>query len=229
MSAKSMQEINKLLGISNKREKLPGKYEERYKSEDLKWNIAEIGMWSMIPAVTGSIGSAQGLRRLKENDPLFTFIDRYFPDAPYAFEPYMQDGRYVLLPDDTSHQGIGIMASKRVPGYLEVAQFWYPSEFTSGKTAFPVDQVAVTMFIVRPDKSLADMVQKVYMEDDGLAHEKHCTFPFDMDLTVLLKGNFLDRQNESVKTIRDALKDTTPQIRRNGEGLIEFMKRVVRR
>ena len=87
----------------DEREKLPDVYEAKYKSENLKTKIADLGMWSMIPSVTGSLNSAYGVRRLKENNPLFSFIDQYFQDVPFAFEPNMQDGRFVFLPEDVWH------------------------------------------------------------------------------------------------------------------------------
>ena len=40
---------------------------------------------------------AYGVRRIKANDLLFTFIDRYLGDMDYAFEPGM-DGMFICLP-----------------------------------------------------------------------------------------------------------------------------------
>ena len=97
---------------------LPGDFEARYKSRDLKDQIADEGMWQLIPAVTGNLDSPYGLRRLEENQLLFSFIDDYFGDKPFAFEPDMRDGRYVFLPDNVSHQGIGISISRDLPGFL---------------------------------------------------------------------------------------------------------------
>ena len=62
----------------DEREKLPDIYEAKYKSENLKTKIADLGMWSMIPSVTGSLNSAYGVRRLKENNPLHKH------DEPFA-------------------------------------------------------------------------------------------------------------------------------------------------
>ena len=208
------------------REKLPGIYETRYKDEDLKAKIADIGMWSMIPAVRDKMNSKAGIQRLKENDPLFLFIDKYFADKPYAFEPNMQDGRFVFLPDDVSHQGVGICASRDYPGFFDVANFWYPCEFTEKKIAFGPGQVYVSMFSSRPEQ-LVDVIQNVYMDQKNPKHEHYCTFLFDPDIIVTLKGDFLDRLDQSVKEIRDALKNRTPVIQRNGEGLIQFMQRIM--
>ena len=80
------------------RKKLPGIYEKRYKSENLKRAIADDGMWYLIPCVSVGMDSPQGIHRIKENDLLFTFIGQYFPDAPFAFEPYMVDGRFAANP-----------------------------------------------------------------------------------------------------------------------------------
>ena len=125
---------------------LPTRYEKLYKSSYLKTQIADDGMWYLIPGVTGGMDSVQGARRMKENAPLFSFIDTYFPDGPFAFEPNIQDGRFVFLPSKVDHQGIGVCASMDVPGMLDVGHFWYPEEYTSRGTAFPVDQVWVCMY-----------------------------------------------------------------------------------
>ena len=45
---------------------------------------------------------------------------------------------------------------------------------------------------------------------------------------MTLEGDFLDRMAQSVKKIRAALSGQSPQIQRNGEGLIEFMQRIMR-
>lgn len=210
--------------FNEKRELLPPIYEKKYKSEELKEKIADLGMWSLIPAVTGNMNSQFGVQRLKENDPLFSLIDEFFSEDPYAFEPNMMDGRFVFLPENVSHQGMGVCASKIMPGFLEVGHFWYPPEFTSQKLP-GYDQVYVSMFSGRPDKELLDMIKRVYF-DNRNSYKKYCTFPFFTDTVVTLEGDFLDNLDESVKTIRKALKDKNPQIQRNGEGLILFMKRL---
>ena len=210
--------------MNGKRELLPSIYEKKYKSEDLKEKIADLGMWSLIPAVTGKMNSRFGVQRLKENDPLFSFIDEFFSEYPYAFEPNMQDGRFVFLPDNVSHQGMGVCVSKMLPGFIEVGHFWYPPEFTSEDLP-GYDQVYVSMFSARPDKELLDMIKRVYL-DNRDQHGKYCTFPFLTDTVVTLEGDFLDNLDESVKTIRRALKNKSPQIQRNGEGLIMFMQRL---
>jgi hypothetical protein len=211
----------------NKRDRLPDFYEIRYHSELLKEKIADDGMWSMIPAVRGSMHSSEGIRRLKENDLLFLFIDQFFPDGPFDFEPNMEDGRFVFLPENVCHQGIGICASKDLPGFLEVSHFWYPCEFTEKRISFGPGQVYVPVFSARPEQ-LAEMVRRVYMgsEPPGLMH--YCTFPFSLDTMVTLEDYFLDSMSWSVRRIRAALKNETPQIRRNGEGLIQFMQKIMK-
>ena len=211
----------------DEREKLPDIYEAKYKSENLKTKIADLGMWSMIPSVTGSLNSAYGVRRLKENNPLFSFIDQYFQDVPFAFEPNMQDGRFVFLPEDVWHQGMGICVSKELPGFLEIGHFWYPCEFTDRTTSVPVDQVYIPIFSCKPGPELADMVRNVYLKQEKRHPEHYCTFPFCINMTVTLRGHFLDRIEQSAKTIKAALKDQDPQIQRNGEGLIMFMQRIM--
>ena len=203
---------------------LPSRYDKLYKSAYLKTQIADIAMWSMIPGVNPDINSVPGTRRMKENAPLFSFIDSYFPDGPFAFEPNMQDGRFVFLPRVVVHQGIGICASTDVPGFLDVGHFWYPEEFTEHNTAFHVDQVWVCMYKTNLFSDLADTVKRWYFND---SEEKFCTFPFGPRHVVKLEGDFLDRLNKTIRTIRAELKDADPMEQRNGEGLIEFMKRVV--
>ena len=211
-------------GTNEKRELLPSPYEKKYKSEELKEKIADLGMWAAIPAVTGSMNSRFGVQRLKENDPLFSFIDEYFSEEPYAFEPNMEDGRFVFLPDNVSHQGIGICASKSLPGFLEVGHFWYPREYTD-KNLPEYAQVYVPMFSVWPNQELLDMVKRVYWDN---RKGKYCTFPFLPDTIVTLEGDFLDNPEKAVKIIRKALKDKEPQIQRSGEGLIMFIERLSR-
>ena len=203
---------------------LPARYESLYHSAYLKTQIADIGMWSLIPGVSADINSSAGAKRMAANAPLFSFIDRFFPDGPFAFEPNMQDGRFVFLPSVVDHQGIGICASKELPGFLDIGHFWYPWEFTSHGTAFPVDQVWVCTYSMNQFEDLAETVRKLYFDD---SEEKLCTFPFGPKSVVRLEGNFLDRLNTSIRKIRADLKDADESIRRNGEGLIVFMKRVV--
>ena len=147
----------------DERKKLPGIYEKRYKSENLKRAIADDGMWYLIPCVSGGMDSPQGIQRIKENDLLFSFIDQYFPDAPFAFEPYMEDGRFVFLPDNVEHQGMGVRISKDAPGYLDICQFWYPAEFTQKQLM--IDQLCVPVFAVPPCKELADMIRDIYIPE----------------------------------------------------------------
>ena len=210
--------------MEEKREKLPSEFEKKYKSEKLKEKIADIGMWGLIPAVTGPLNSAYGKKRIIENDSLFSFIDRYVPDVDYDFEPNMRDGRYVFLPGDVGHQGIGISASLQMPGLLEIAHFWYPDEFTERHpSSLGGGQVYVCNFMVLPGEELAQMVRRIYINEKPVPRH-YCTFPFTLDKVVTLKGNFLDHKEDAIKLIRETLKDETPGIKRNGEGIIMFME-----
>lgn len=146
------------------REKLQSPFESKYKSESLKEKIADIMMWGAITAVRGSIQSKEGTHRLEDNDSLFTFIDDYFTLDDYAFEPNMRDGRYVFLPSDVRHQGIGVGASGQLPGFLEIGNFCYPAEFTDNYAANLGGQVYVSMFMMKPGKELADFLRKIYIE-----------------------------------------------------------------
>ena len=200
---------------------LPSTYDALYHSAYLKSQITDIGMWAMIPGIDPVIDSPKGARRMKENEPLFKFIDKYFPDGPFAFEPNMQDGRFVFLPAEVDHQGIGICASQDVPGMLDVGHFWYPEEFTANNAARHVDQVWVCMFKTNLYEDLMAMVKSIYF---NTTEDKYCIFPFGPQHVVMLKGNFLDKLDASIKRIENGLKDADERVKRNGEGLTHYMK-----
>ena len=206
------------------RDSLPARYDKLYKSTYLKNQIADIAMWSLIPGVNPDINSVQGTRRMKENAPLFSFIDTYFPDGPFAFEPNMQDGRFVFLPSVVDHQGIGICASTDMPGMLDVGHFWYPEEFTEHGTAFHIDQVWVCMYSTKLYDELAELVKGIYFNESG---NKLCSFPFGGGYVVTLEGDFLDRLNGSIKKIRNNLVTADEIVQRNGEGMVQFMKKLM--
>ena len=204
-------------------------FKKQFKSKALVDKIEDDGMWGFIPEVDYSINSKKGVERLKENELLFKFIDDFFTDDKYAFEPNMQDGRYMFLPDDVGHQGIGACVSLSFPGFIEVGHFWYPCEFTEKDVTVGGAQVYVPIFSARPGKELADLLRSVYMLENDTYHKgSYCTFPFDAELIVKLESYFLDKMNKSVKIIRDAVKDRSEQTRRNAEGLIGFMQRIVK-
>ena len=198
------------------------------KSNYLKSQIADEGMWVFIPSVSYPMDSKQGSQRIKENLPLFEFIDKNFPDGPFAFEPNMTDGRFVFLPSNVSHQGIGICVSLDSPGALEVGQFWYPCEYTQKTISFGPSQVYVPMFTVMSERldDLISMVQEVCMHEEKQGH--FCTFPFMPDLIVTLDGNFMDDLDGAIGKIRAALKGSDQRVQRNGEGLIGFMEHIMR-
>ena len=220
-----LEQLGEVVVPEGGRKNLPGGFEEKYKSETLKQRIADLGMWTAIPAVRCSMNSPEGVKRLEGNDVLFTFIDQYFQDVPFAFEPNMQDGRYVFLPHDVSHQGIGICASKELPGFLEVGQFWYPAEFTA-KRNLHIDQVYVAQYSTRPDLIFASRIRVLYTAVPKTKHSYYCTFPFDPDTVLRFDGDFMDQLNKTGQTIRNSLRDRSPQVQRNGEGLISFMERI---
>ena len=204
-------------------------FKKQFKSKALIDKIEDDGMWGFIPEVDYSINSKKGVERLKENELLFKFIDDYFTEDKYAFEPNMQDGRYMFLPDDVGHQGIGACVSLSLPGFIEVGHFWYPCEFTEKDVTVGGAQVYVPIFSARPGKELSDLLRSVYMLENDTYHKGYyCTFPFDAELIVKLESHFLDKMNKSVKIIRDAVKDRSEQTRRNAEGLIGFMQRIVK-
>lgn len=204
---------------------LPESYARKYKSSALKARIADDGMWQLIPAVNYDMNSPRGIGRLEQNDILFQFIDRYFPNDAYAFEPNMMDGRFAFLPDNVRHQGIALLASTKRRGFLEVAQFWYPYEFTDSSVTLTIglSQVSIPQFDVKPTAELAAWIRKIYMVDDRkMGH--YCTFPFTMNSVITLQGDFMDKPDQTAKIIRQSLKKETPLVQRNGEGLIQFMR-----
>lgn len=222
-----LEQLGEVVTPEGGRENLPGGFEDKYKSEILKQRIADLGMWVTIPAVRCSMNSPDGIKRLEANDVLFTFIDQYFQDIPFAFEPNMQDGRYVFLPHDVSHQGIGICASKELSGFLEVGQFWYPDEFTA-KRNLHIDQVYVAQYSTKPYLVFANRIRTLYTENRKSRQSHYCTFPFDPDTVLRLDGDFMDQLNKASQIIRNTLMDRSPQVQRNGEGLILFMERLMK-
>ena len=211
----------------DERRLLPSIYEEKYTSENLKKQIADEGMWYLIPCVDCDMNSPKGRKRIKENDLLFSFIDEYLSDFPFAFEPNMLDGRFVCLPDNVRHQGIGLCVSKEIPGFLEICHFWYPAEFTEKKIGFGPGQVYVSMLSMKSAKDLAEIIRKLYSESKP-EDERYCTFTFgNPDRIVTLRGYFLDDLEGSVKKIKNALRGTTAPEKRNAEGLIEFIQRIM--
>lgn len=198
---------------------LPPRYARKYNSAYLKAKIADENMWSLIPGVEPDICGLDGARRMKQNELLFEFIDQYFPDAQYAFEPNMADGRFIMLPDNPSHQGMGVCVSNDLPGLLEVCHLWYPLEYMgqiSGRQAY------CPSFSMKPDERLAKTVRKAF--NPQVSEVQYCTFAFTPDLIVTLRGNFMNEMNKTARTIRDALKDADEKVQSNGETLIHFMK-----
>jgi hypothetical protein len=216
----------------NKRDRLPDFYEIRYHSELLKEKIADDGMWCLIPGVDPNINSAKSKRRLKMNEALFSFIDAYFPEGPFAFEPNMRDGRFMFIPDNVYHQGMAVCASHMIPGALEVGHFWYPHDYCNGELKSYVDQVYVPTFTTTLKGELAEMVRGIYFDDtDDSTRDAYprnlCDFPFNMGLSVRLEGDFMDDVETAAKTILDALANQDAQTRRNGDGLVMFMRQLV--
>lgn len=131
---------------------------KKYQNSVLKEKIVDPGMWNFIPGVS-PIPTKDGLKRLKENDPLFSFIDKYMSDIEFDFEPLMEDGRFICLPANPAHQGFGICVSKQAPEtYLEICHFWYPAEFTNKKFTVIVDQLYMPEFLFNIDNPKMDLV-----------------------------------------------------------------------
>ncbi len=204
------------------REILPAEFEKRYGSEKLKERIADYGMWCAIPSVTGSMNSAFGIRRLRENQLLFDFIDQYFPDIPYAFEPNMRDGRFVFLPDNVSHQGIGVLVSKVFPGSLDFCHFWYPCEYTD-KKKIASGQVCIPAFALKPGTECANLIRRLYTDEEA-SKNVCCTFAFNPDYVVKLRGHFLDDLDATETAVLTALKDADESVCGQGEKLVSFMR-----
>lgn len=203
-------------------------YLKHFSSSFLIEKITDENMWEQIPGVDYPMDSPEGVSFLRENHLLFKFVDSFFEDDKYAFEPNMQDGRFVFLPGDVGHQGIGVCVSANMPGFLEIGHFWYPCEFSEKNVTVGGAQVYVPIYFARPGKELAEILKKVYrMENDTYHKGYYCTFPFDAELIVKLEGNFLDEMARSVGIIRSAVKDRSEQTQRNGEGLIGFMQKIV--
>ena len=177
---------------TSKRERLPEPFEGLYKSEDLKEKITDPGLWTTIPCVDPDMYSKNGIKRLRENHVLFAFIDQYFSKDQYAFEPNMEDGRFVFLPENVFQQGIGLAASKELPGWLEVMFFWYPGEYTEKSLPIGCAQCSVSSFTSQPGDRLADMIREIYMNTKLEPWGQCCIFAFNIDVIVRLNGNYMD-------------------------------------
>lgn len=209
--------------------KLPAAYEKKYHSEHLKDMIADPMMWQLIPGVPGEANSPAGKKRLKENDPLFSFVDTYFPDNEFGFEPIMTDGRFVFLPEETTHQGFGICASKTSSAMLEICHFWYPAEYSEKPLiANCLNQLYAPGFLMAPGEPLRDLAQK-YFYDTSYENEYvgGCVFPFGPGHAAVLEGYFLDNLPETEKIIREAVKDANPEFRKKAETQIMFMRKLM--
>ncbi len=209
--------------------KLPAAYEKKYHSEHLKDMIADPMMWLLIPGVPGEADSPAGKKRLKENDPLFTFIDTYFPDKEFGFEPIMTDGRFVFLPPDPNHQGFGITAAKNSSVLLEVCHFWYPAEYSEKPLiANALNQLYSPGFLMASKERLRDLAQKYFYD---ASYENNyvgaCVFPFGPDHAAVLEGYFLDNLPETEKIIRNAVKDAHPEFQNKAEAQIMFMRKLM--
>ena len=172
--------------------------------------------------------SKNGIKRLRENHVLFAFIDQYFSKDQYAFEPNMEDGRFVFLPENVSQQGIGLTASKELPGWLEVMFFWYPGEYTEKSLPIGCAQCSVSSFTSQPGDRLADMIREIYINTKLEPWGQCCIFAFNIDVIVRLNGNYMDHMDTTKRVIREALKFSEDKMRRNGEGLITFMETQMR-
>ena len=207
------------------REKLPSNFESKIKNEYLKEQIADVGMWGLIPSVNYSMKSPKGIKRINDNMPLFKFIETYFADDKYAFEPNMLDGRYVFLPANVNHQGIGVCVSEQIPGFLEVCHFWYPCEYTQKKISIGPGQVYVPIYNIEPDEYFAEIIRKIYI-DNAITGRKFCTFPFEPGIAVTLKGDFIDDIAGTEKIIKSIVKTDDPITVKTAKALIDFLKRL---
>lgn len=211
------------------KERLPAKYEKKYKNQSLKNKIVDPMMWSMIPGVS-SISTRNGQKRLKENDALFSFIDRYLSDVDFAFEPVMSDGRFVCLPPDPAHQGFGVCVSKLMPEtHLEICHFWYPWEFTEKSFDIFIDQLYKPSFLIAIDNSqqinaCLEMIKRVFSNNDD---SRYCTFAFSPEKYITFQGNFLDDLKTSENKIRELIANQSQKIIEEGEITIGLMNQLM--
>lgn len=208
------------------RELLPKPYEKKYQSEYLKKRIADIGLWTFIPGVNPDMNSPSSHARLKENDLLFSFLDKYCKGMPYAFEPFMADGRFVLLPEDVGHQGLAIMVSKIFPGFFDIVQFWYPCEYVHKVNSLPPNQACLPVFAMKPGAEVVRIIKKYYLEQKRSV-DNFCTFLFDPNTMVRLDGYFLDSMPLTENKIRNTLTHASSTAKKNGEKTIAFMKDIL--
>ncbi len=175
------------------RKPLPGKFEKKYQSEQLKELIADEDQWIMHPPFRPMEG-AYGVRRIKANDLLFTFIDRYLGDMDYAFEPGM-DGMFICLPYYVIHQGIGLRVNREDPSRLEICELWYPGEYSGKNIMMPMMQKYSPMYLL-PDDRTDEVTGKIReyfaLRPKSFPDDNYCTFSFALDHCVMLEEHFLD-------------------------------------
>ncbi len=213
---------------SGLRNKLLGEYEKKYQSEKLKELIGDPAFWRYNNPYKPMEG-AFGARRLMENDLLFTYLDRYLDDMEYAFLA-CADGRFVCVPEEPAHQGIGMSVNKDDPSRLEIGQLWYPGEFTTTDIISPLLQIYVPMYLLpidRPD--VTDKIREHFAlspKVDSL--ERYCTFSFALDHCVLLEGKFLDNLPQTEKTIRKSLVSSEATIFDIASRAIAYMRKIMK-
>ncbi len=96
----------------------------------------------------------------------------------------------------------------------------FEEKYTSGELRERIADLGT-----RPNPELVHQIRKLYAGNNQ--QKKYCTFTFDAETVVRFDGMFLDDLENTIDTIRGALKNRSSQIRRNGEGLINFMQRVM--
>ena len=118
-----------------------------------------------------------------------------------------------------------------LPGALEVGHFWYPRDFSTRVLKNDPDQLYADMFTTIHDDVVAEMARPI-LAPGGYTVRPHpkrrCDFPFFLNLTVTLEGPFMDDAGKAAKTITETLRGRDEQVRRNGEGLAMFMRRLAR-
>ncbi len=172
---------------------------------------------------------AFGARRLMENDLLFTYLDRYLDDMEYAFLA-CADGRFVCVPEEPDHQGIGMSVNKDDPSRLEICELWYPGEYSEKNIMGPFTQTYSTMYLL-PDDRTDEVTGKIReyfaLRPKSFPDDNYCTFSFALDHCVMLEGHFLDNLPQTEKTIRQSLATDDVAVLRNAERLISYMKKIM--
>ena len=84
-------------------------------------------------------------------------------------------------------------------------------------------QVCIPAFALKPGTECADLIRRLYTDEEA-SKNVCCTFAFNPDYVVKLRGHFLDDVDATETAVLTALKDADELVREHGEKLVSFMR-----